>query len=164
MKDLLQYLPKLRGKRIGVYGDLIADEYVYGTINRFSREAPVFIVNYEESMIGLGGAANTINNIHELGGKPIPFGILGKDFPGRTLLASMKEKGIDTDGILVEEEVTTFVKQRVVAGSPHSVKQQIDLFDSRDIRGSFYSLVQRYLCTVCKSKLLFSFFGQKIVD
>lgn len=125
MKDLLKHIPKLRGKRIGVYGDLIADEYVYGTINRFSREAPVFIVNYEESHIGLGGAANTVNNIQELGGKPYPFGILGKDFPGRTLLSTIKEKGIDIDGILVEEEVTTFVKQRVVAGSPHSVKQQI---------------------------------------
>lgn len=125
MKDLLKYLPQLRGKKIGVYGDLIADEYVYGTINRFSREAPVFIVNYEQSHIGLGGAANTINNIHELGGKPYPFGILGKDLPGRTLLAKLKEKGIDTDGILIEEDLATFVKQRVVAGSPHSVKQQI---------------------------------------
>jgi len=125
MKDLLKYLPQLRGKKIGVYGDFIADEYVYGTINRFSREAPVFIVNYEESQIGLGGAANTVNNIHELGGKPFPFGILGKDFPGRTLYSIMKEKGIDTGGILVEEDFTTFVKQRVVAGSPHSVKQQI---------------------------------------
>lgn len=125
MKELLKYLPQLRNKKIGVYGDLIADEYVYGTINRFSREAPVFIVNYEESQIGLGGAANTINNIQQLGGKPYPFGILGKDFPGRTLFSTMKEKGIDTDGIVVDEEITTFVKQRVVAGSPHSVKQQI---------------------------------------
>ena len=46
MKELLDYLPKLRGKRIGVFGDLIADEYFFGTIHRFSREAPVFIVNY----------------------------------------------------------------------------------------------------------------------
>ena len=78
MKELLAYLPKLRGKRIGVYGDLIADEYIFGTINRFSREAPVFIVNYEHSQIGPGGAANAVHNIHELGGVPYPFGILGK--------------------------------------------------------------------------------------
>src|SRR5262245_23749329 len=125
MKELLKLLPQLRNKKIAVYGDLIADEYVYGTINRFSREAPVFIVNYEESHIGLGGAANKVNNIKELGGNPYPFGILGKDFPGRTLLSIMNEKGINTEGILVEEQHTTFVKQRVVAGSPHSVKQQI---------------------------------------
>ncbi|HSE41472.1 MAG TPA: PfkB family carbohydrate kinase [Acidobacteriota bacterium] len=125
MKELLELLPKLRGKRIGVYGDLIADEYVYGTIHRFSREAPVFIVNYEEAQIGLGGAANAINNIHALGGIPYPLGVLGNDHPGRTLLAVMKEKGIPTEGIVSDYSHPTFVKQRIVAGSPHSVRQQI---------------------------------------
>jgi rfaE bifunctional protein kinase chain/domain len=125
VKELLELLPKLRGKRIGVYGDLIADEYVYGTIHRFSREAPVFIVNYEDAQIGLGGAANAINNIHALGGIPYPLGILGNDHPGRTLFSVMKEKGIPTDGIVADYSHPTFIKQRIVAGSPHSVKQQI---------------------------------------
>jgi len=125
MKELLRYLPNFREKKIGVFGDLIADEYVYGTIHRFSREAPVFIVNYEDAQISLGGAANAVNNIHELGGKPFPFGVLGADIPGRTLFNVLKERGINTDGILAEENLNTFVKQRVVAGSPHSVKQQI---------------------------------------
>ena len=125
MKELLELLPKLRGKRIGVYGDLIADEYVYGTIHRFSREAPVFIVNYEDAQIGLGGAANAINNIHALGGIPYPIGFLGNDHPGRTLFSVMQEKGIPTDGIVADYSHPTFIKQRIVAGSPHSVKQQI---------------------------------------
>jgi rfaE bifunctional protein kinase chain/domain len=125
MKGLLKFLSKLRGKRIGVYGDLIADEYVFGTIHRFSREAPVFIVNYEESRVGLGGAANAVNNIHELGGIPCPFGVLGSDDAGRMLLKILKEKGIPTEGIIIDDGQDTFVKQRVVAGSIHSVKQQI---------------------------------------
>lgn len=125
MKELLGYIPKLRGKKIGVYGDLIADEYVYGTIHRFSREAPVFIVNYEDAQIGLGGAANAVNNIHTLGGIPFPFGVLGNDAPGRTLLSIMKEKGIFTEGIVADYQHPTFIKQRIVAGSPHSVRQQI---------------------------------------
>ncbi len=125
MKKLLQLLPHIRGKKIGVYGDLIADEYVYGTIRRFSREAPVFVVNYEASQIGPGGAANAVNNIHELGARPYPFGVLGTDPAGRSLLNLLKEKGISTDGIVNNDHHATFVKQRVVAGSPHSVKQQI---------------------------------------
>jgi len=125
MKELLKYLPQIRGKKIGVYGDLIADEYVFGTIHRFSREAPVFVVNYEASDIGPGGAANAVNNIHELGGHPYPIGVLGKDAPGKTLMGVLQEKGISLDGIVRDERQATFVKQRVVAGSPHSVKQQI---------------------------------------
>lgn len=125
MKELLRYLSEFRGKKIGIYGDLIADEYVYGTIHRFSREAPVFVVNYEASHIGPGGAANAVNNVHELGGQPYPFGVLGNDFPGRTLLNVLQEKGISTEGIVSDDRHSTFIKQRVVAGSPHSVKQQI---------------------------------------
>jgi rfaE bifunctional protein kinase chain/domain len=125
MKQLLNELPKLRGKRIGILGDLIADEYVFGTIHRFSREAPVFIVSYEESQIGPGGAANAANNIQELGGIPCPFGVLGNDPAGRTMFSALKEKGIAADGIVIDERQTTFVKQRIVAGSTHSVKQQI---------------------------------------
>src|SRR3990172_8414027 len=125
MKELLDYLPKLRRKKIGVYGDLIADEYVYGTIHRFSREAPVFVVSYEQAQFSLGGAANAINNIHELGGTPLPFGVLGNDVAGRTLLAVLREKGIGTEGIICDDQHPTFIKQRIVAGSPHSVKQQI---------------------------------------
>lgn len=125
MKELLDWIPRLRDKRIGVYGDLIADEYVYGTVHRFSREAPVFVVNYETSRIGPGGAANAVNNIHDLGGIPVPFGIIGDDPPGKTLLELLKEKGIPVDGIIIDPQHPTFVKQRIVAGSPHSVKQQI---------------------------------------
>jgi ADP-heptose synthase, bifunctional sugar kinase/adenylyltransferase len=124
LKNLLPLIPKLRGKKIAVYGDLIADEYVYGTINRFSREAPVFIVNYEQAEIRPGGAANAINNISELGGIPVPFGVLGNDQAGRTLLSFFSSRGIQTSGISTEQ-IPTNVKQRVVAGSPHSVKQQI---------------------------------------
>jgi len=124
LKRLLPLIPKLRGKKIAVYGDLIADEYVYGTINRFSREAPVFIVNYEQAEIRPGGAANAINNISELGGTPVPFGVLGNDQAGRTLLSFFSSRGIQTSGISTEQ-IPTNVKQRVVAGSPHSVKQQI---------------------------------------
>jgi D-glycero-beta-D-manno-heptose-7-phosphate kinase len=124
LKALLPLIPKLRDKKVAVYGDLIADEYVYGTINRFSREAPVFIVNYEQSEIRPGGAANAINNIRELGGIPYPFGVLGDDPAGRTLISFFKKRGIQTSGIYTEQ-IPTCVKQRVVAGSPHSVKQQI---------------------------------------
>src|SRR5262249_37342587 len=114
MKELLEHLSKLRGHRIGVFGDLIADEYVYGTIRRFSREAPVFIVNYEDSQIAPGGAANAINNVHELGGRAIPYGIIGNDRPGQTLLSVLKEKGISVDGIVSNNVHSTFVKQRIV--------------------------------------------------
>jgi D-glycero-beta-D-manno-heptose-7-phosphate kinase len=169
MKELLEYLPKLRGKKIGVYGDLIADEYVFGTIHRFSREAPVFIVNYEDSQIGLGGAANAVNNIHTLGGVPYPFGVLGNDLPGRTLFSVMKEKGIPTDGVVADYQHPTFIKQRIVAGSPHSVRQQILRLDRCHVMNSDASchqeLRERAMSLMNKlDALIISDYGLGIAD
>ena len=40
---LSELIASFRGKRLVVFGDLIADEYVYGRVARVSREAPVLI-------------------------------------------------------------------------------------------------------------------------
>ena len=51
-----------------VFGDLIADEFVYGRIARVSREAPVLILEYDATEIVPGGAGNAANNVASLGG------------------------------------------------------------------------------------------------
>lgn len=51
---------------IAVYGDIIVDEYIYGTSSRLSPEAPVPVVDFVKSEIKLGGAANVFNNIKSL--------------------------------------------------------------------------------------------------
>ena len=42
--------------RIVVVGDLIADEFIYGRIDRVSREAPVLILKYDATEVRPGGA------------------------------------------------------------------------------------------------------------
>ena len=65
---LLDLIKAGRGKRVVVYGDLIADEFVYGRIARVSREAPVLILEYDATEIVPGGAGNAANNVASLGG------------------------------------------------------------------------------------------------
>src|SRR4029077_10641513 len=81
----LKIIQQFRNCPIAVYGDLVADEFVYGEISRVSREAPVLILNYRESRIVPGGAANAVNNLHALGARPVPLGILGNDDAGKAL-------------------------------------------------------------------------------
>ena len=51
---------------IVVIGDIIIDEYVYGTSTRLSPEAPVPVVKHEKTERRLGGAGNVYNNIKSL--------------------------------------------------------------------------------------------------
>ncbi|MGH9462829.1 MAG: PfkB family carbohydrate kinase, partial [Vicinamibacteria bacterium] len=68
-----------RGKEVVVVGDLMLDEFVWGTVSRISPEAPVPVVEVSGHSFHLGGAANVAHNLHSLGGEPLLVGILGED-------------------------------------------------------------------------------------
>ena len=53
-------------KRIVIVGDMVADQFLHGSIARVSREAPVFILRHEETDTLAGGAANAAVNVASL--------------------------------------------------------------------------------------------------
>jgi bifunctional ADP-heptose synthase (sugar kinase/adenylyltransferase) len=72
--------------RVVVAGDLIADEFIYGQIDRVSREAPVLILQYDATEILPGGAGNAAANAAALGARVEVVGVIGRDDAGRRLL------------------------------------------------------------------------------
>lgn len=116
---------RFRGKTVLVVGDLIADEYVYGTPARISREAPVLILRFSSREVRLGGAANASHNVHALGARVIPVGVLGSDPAGDEVWALCRSLGISTEGVVRTGERGTPVKTRIMAGGYHSTRQQV---------------------------------------
>lgn len=51
---------------ITVIGDIIIDEYIYGTSNRISPEAPVPVITFQNKKRVSGGASNVYDNIRSL--------------------------------------------------------------------------------------------------
>jgi len=122
---LLEIIQQFRNCPIAVYGDLVADEFVYGEISRVSREAPVLILNYRESQIVPGGAANAVNNLRALGARPVPLGILGIDEAGKTLRRQFSRSMIPLSRVRTVKGYMTPTKSRYSAGSAHSARQQV---------------------------------------
>jgi rfaE bifunctional protein kinase chain/domain len=120
-----------QGRRILVIADLVADEFLYGAVQRVSREAPVLILEYDGSDVRMGGGANAVHNIQTLGGTPIPIGVVGKDEHGRRLRALFRERGIAARGVVTAPEYVTPVKTRILGGGTHSTKQQMVRIDKR---------------------------------
>jgi len=131
----LELLESFHDCPIGVYGDLIADEFVYGEISRVSREAPVLVLNYRQSRIVPGGAANAINNLRALGARPIPLGILGRDVTGNALRKQFRKAKIPLSLVREVRGYQTPTKTRYSAGSTHSSRQQVLRID----RGTGFS-------------------------
>src|SRR6266705_2769406 len=101
MNSLRPIVERFKNKRIVVFGDLVADVFVYGEISRISREAPVLILNHRETQVVPGGGANAIHNLWALGAKPLPIGLVGDDTEGQQLLEYFSELRIDIGGITV---------------------------------------------------------------
>jgi len=122
----------MKQKLIVVYGDIVADRFVYGTPKRISREAPVLILRQYRDDVLLGGAGNAINNILSLGGVPMPISVLGGDTEGTKLVEKMTAQGIDCTAILRTDRYKTPTKVRILGGFPHAARQQIVRYDIED--------------------------------
>jgi bifunctional ADP-heptose synthase (sugar kinase/adenylyltransferase) len=65
---LTELLPRMRGKRVMVVGDITLDLYTMGQAVGISPEAPVPRVEVQSESHLLGGAANLLRNLQDLGG------------------------------------------------------------------------------------------------
>lgn len=119
---LKRLLPRLRGKRIGVLGDMMLDRYLWGTASRLSPEAAVPVVDFVEQNECLGGAGNVAANLAALGAKVQAFGVLGNDEAGRAFEKCLRDKNIVSQGVLTEPKRVTTVKTRIIAKHQHVVR------------------------------------------
>src|SRR5947199_7662291 len=97
---LVSLIDSFAGLRVLVFGDLIVDEFIYGEIERVSREAPVLILNYDSTEVVPGGAGNAAGNVAALGGATRVVGLAGRDETGRRLLANLKRRRVDTSAVI----------------------------------------------------------------
>jgi rfaE bifunctional protein kinase chain/domain len=165
---LLQLAEAMKGKLIVVYGDIVADRFVYGTPKRISREAPVLILRQYREDVLLGGGGNAINNILSLGGLPIPVSVLGRDAHGDQLVKKMTAQGIDCSGILRADRYRTPTKVRILGGFPHAARQQIvrydieDTFEITEEEAKRFAALLRDQMSVCHAGLI-SDYGYGVV-
>ena len=103
---------------IAVLGDLITDEFVFGTVDRVNPEAPAPLMSVERCEIRLGGAANVANNINSLGGNCL---LIGKTGPGDPLPGLLDQHAIHHD-LVFDSCFTPVKKSRFVAGNQQLIR------------------------------------------
>lgn len=121
-EQLVECIQHFDEANVIVIGDIIADHYIWGKVERISPEAPVPIVDVQREGYMLGGAGNVSNNILSLDGKVRICGVVGNDEMGRWITHALSSSGVDTGGIVVEDGRPTSKKTRVVAHSQHVVR------------------------------------------
>src|SRR5690349_5816242 len=117
-RNTRRYRAILRGfprVRVAVVGDLVADEFIYGKLDRVSREAPVLILSYDSTEVVPGGAGNAACNAAALGARLSVIGVVGRDGPGVRLTAALAARA-DVSALIRSRRYVTPVKTRILAG------------------------------------------------
>jgi rfaE bifunctional protein kinase chain/domain len=113
---------KFEGIKFLIVGDLMLDKFVYGDVSRISPEAPVQVIRVMGEEETLGGSGNVAKNVASLGGKVFASGIVGDDFAGKKIEKLFSEEGIDSSGVICENERETIQKVRIVGQSQHLIR------------------------------------------
>ncbi|MBV8404785.1 MAG: D-glycero-beta-D-manno-heptose 1-phosphate adenylyltransferase [Gammaproteobacteria bacterium] len=144
---LLALPDRFAGLHIWVIGDLMLDEYVTGTVERISPEAPVPVVRARATEHRLGGAANVARQIATLDAQVSLAGICGDDAAGAELLQLCAQASIGTDAVAQLPGRHTTRKLRVVSNS-----QQLLRLDWEDISPCSTQVALRLLNALASGK------------
>ncbi len=113
---------RARGRKILVVGDLMLDEWIWGTVSRISPEAPVPVVAVTGHSFTLGGAGNVANNLRALGARVTFCGTVGDDAFSEQVRELLRGEQVDDSGVFALAGRPTTRKTRVVAHNQQVVR------------------------------------------
>ncbi len=115
VKKLSGIFSRLSPVRVLVIGDFMYDTYTTGKVRRISPEAPVSVLHVlrEESLPG--GAGNVALNLISLGASVVAVGRVGHDAAGKNIVQALTDEGVNTDGMIFQNQFQTPVKNRLIA-------------------------------------------------
>jgi D-glycero-beta-D-manno-heptose-7-phosphate kinase len=133
--------------RVLVVGDVMLDQFIWGSVARISPEAPVPVVDFERESFMPGGAANVARNLTALNVPTELFGAIGHDDAAHRLEKLLGEQKIGCAGLVANPARHTSVKTRIVAH-----KQQVVRID-RETRDGLDAKLTGALLAGLKAKL-----------
>jgi D-beta-D-heptose 7-phosphate kinase/D-beta-D-heptose 1-phosphate adenosyltransferase len=108
--------------RILVLGDVMLDQFIWGSVARISPEAPVPVVDFERESFMPGGAANVARNLVALNVPTELFGTVGQDHAAGELKGLLLAQKIGCAGLLANATRPTSLKTRIVAQTQQVVR------------------------------------------
>jgi D-glycero-beta-D-manno-heptose-7-phosphate kinase len=120
--NLHNLLKEFKKKRVLIVGDVMVDEYLWGSVNRISPEAPVPVVSCTEREYRMGGAANVAINVKSLGAEPIMCTVIGNDSAGEIFNSLLHGKQMTDAGIIKSDSRMTTMKTRIIGNHQHLLR------------------------------------------
>jgi rfaE bifunctional protein kinase chain/domain len=126
--------------KVLVLGDIMLDEFMWGSVRRISPEAPVPVVQLERESFMPGGAANVARNLAALQVPTELFSVIGRDDAGKKLKGLLSAANVGSEGCTCSGDSVTTVKTRIIAH-----QQQVVRLDRESVRNPDKKAVSRLM-------------------
>jgi D-beta-D-heptose 7-phosphate kinase/D-beta-D-heptose 1-phosphate adenosyltransferase len=151
-----------KSPRLLVIGDLMIDQYLWGSCERISPEAPVQVINVDRESTVLGGAGNVVNNLKKLGAKVDVISVVGNCMVSNKLRSLLSDIELSTKYLITQKNRTSSKKSRIIASQQQVIRYDressgdIDIDSQNTIIETFNKIVKDY------EVVLFSDYGKGI--
>lgn len=166
IKESLKLI-KEKKPNVLVIGDIMLDQYIFGSVNRISPEAPVPVLNFELKKNTLGGAGNVVINLINLGAKVSLATIIGRDSKAEIIKKLLKEAKVSLNYTKISKEANSTVKTRYISKNTQLLRLDNDSIgflktDINSLKGKILKridtfdsiLISDYNKGVCEKKLI----------
>jgi len=114
-----------KSPKILVIGDLIVDQYLWGSTERISPEAPVQVIDVNMETASLGGAGNVVNNLKMLGATVDIISVVGNCETSKEIKKLLRDIKVNTKYLFNQNNRKSSKKTRIIASH-----QQVVRYDS----------------------------------
>jgi len=126
------------------------DQYLWGSCERISPEAPVQVINVDRESTVLGGAGNVVNNLKKLGAQVDVISVVGNCEISNELRSLLSDIEVDTKYLITQKNRISSKKSRIIASQQQVVRydressDDIDLESQNTIIETFNKIVKDY--------------------
>lgn len=163
--ELQNIFDQMAGLHVVVVGDVMLDNYWWGSVDRISPEAPVPVVAITKRESRLGGAANVALNCISLGAKVTLASVVGKDSDGDLLMSLAGKAGIDTSLVMKSTMRPTTTKVRILSRNQQMLRVDEEVTDElhTEEEHPFIDMVLKYLQKVKPHALIFEDYNKGVL-
>ena len=111
-----------KSPKVLVIGDLIVDQYLWGSCERISPEAPVQVIDVGRETTVLGGAGNVVNNLKELGARVDIISVVGNCQISAELLKLLANIKVQSKYLVTQKNRISSKKTRIIASQQQVVR------------------------------------------
>ena len=139
-----------KSPKVLVIGDLIVDQYLWGSCQRISPEAPVQVIDVDHESTVLGGAGNVVNNLKKLGAQVDIISVVGSCEISSELMNLLEDIKVQTNFLITQKNRISSKKTRIISSQQQVVRfdressDDIDTESQKTIIKTFNNIVNDY--------------------